>query len=138
MDDFGNVDVGAKISKINAAGLINLLILELWKEAYKHSRDGMLSKWNACLNCLWMEFAGDVEPGSEQEKDFKEIQNRLIATGSLTKNKVSGFSEPEQSELVKSARQYLILMDKSVFLKRLQNKQGKGTAYREDSDDYLD
>lgn len=136
MDDYGNVDVGARISKINAAGLINLLILELWKESYKHSRTGELSKWNACLNCLWMEFAGDVLPGSDQEKEFKEIQNRLIQTGSLAKNTITGFAEAKQIDLIKSARQYLILMDKSVFLKRLQNKQGKGTAYYEESDSW--
>jgi hypothetical protein len=41
----------------------------------------------------------------------------------------------EDSE--KRAFQYRFLMEKSLFLRRLQNAQGKGTAYHsEDEDDF--
>ena len=36
------------------------------------------------------------------------------------------------------AKQYLLLKEKSLFLRRLQNTQGKGTAYVSEQDDDFD
>ena len=137
MEDY-NEPSTSKLSKINAAALINLTIAELWKDSYRHSRAGDLSKWNADLNCLWIELAGDVDIGSEEEKGFNKVEGDLIKLGSLGTSKVTGFVEKEEGEKIKNAKQYKLLMDKALFLKRLQNKQGKGTAYQDDADDYMD
>ena len=142
MEDYsdGSGDGGSdiKVSKINAAGLINLILADLWRDSYKHSRNGEFSKWNADLNCLWMELAGDVKKDSDEEKEFAQLDQDLAKIGTLTKKKLDGFKEAQDGELVKSARQYQLLMKKALFLKRLQNAQGKGTAYRDDADDYMD
>lgn len=133
--DYNQEFVDSRISKINAAGLINLILSGLWTDAYRHSRMGDFSKWNADLNCLWIEFAGDVKPGSEDEKEFESINARLAAIGSLSTPTITGFKQLSTSDLIKRAKQYQILLEKSVFLKRMQNKQGKGTAYYDEAED---
>jgi len=128
----------SKVSKINAAALINLIMADLWKDAYRHSRNAELSKWNADLNCIWIELAGDVDVNSDKEKEFKKMDSNLASTGSLYKKASTGFKQTSKDELVLFAKQYRLLMEKALFLKRLQNKQGKGTAYYDDADDYMD
>jgi len=136
-DDFEETSFG-KVSKINAAALINLIIADLWKDSYRHSRNAELSKWNADLNCLWVELAGDVDENSDAEKEYFAIDKELAITGSLSKPKTTGFKQPSKEEAQNFAKQYKLLMKKATYLKRLQNKQGKGTAYYDDTDDYMD
>jgi|TARA_Y100000310_G_scaffold345029_2_gene461285 hypothetical protein len=128
----------SKISKINAASLINLIIAELWKDSHRHSRTGDLSKWNSDLNCIWVELAGDVEAGKEDEEEYQRIDGELVKLGSLGLKKVTGFEQTPKDDNIRKAKQYKLLIEKAVFLKRLQNKQGKGTAYHDDSEDYMD
>jgi len=137
-EDYEDDNNFSGVSKINAAALINLIIADLWKDSYRHSRNAELSKWNADLNCLWVELAGDVEPDSDNEKAFKQIDMDLARTGSLYKKKTTGFKPTSTSEVATFAKQYALLMKKALFLKRLQNKQGKGTAYYNSADDYMD
>ena len=136
-DDFEDTSF-SKVSKINAAALINLIIADLWKDSYRHSRNAELSKWNADLNCLWVELAGDVEEDSDEEKAYLKLDGELASTGSLQKPKATGFKTASIEEAKTFTKQYKLLMKKALFLKRLQNKQGKGTAYYDDSDDYMD
>ena len=128
-----------KVSRFNAAALINLILSDLWKDSYRHSRAGEFSKWNADLNCLWMELAGDVQPGSDEEKAYEIIETELANAGALNSGKkVTGFKTVSKDDMVSHSKQYRILMKKAVMLKRLQNKQGKGTAYQDSADDYMD
>lgn len=127
-----------KISKINAAALINLIMAKLWQDAHRHSIQGELLKWNADLNCIWIELAGDVDAGSNEDKEFLDIEERLAKAGSLIRKKSNGFVKEDAKEQAKHAKQYQILLEKAVFLQRLRNKQGKGTAYQDDADDYMD
>ena len=128
-------------SKYNSAALINLTIAELWKDSYRHSRAGEFSKWNADLNCIWVELGGDLKEDNEKDNDyikqFDKVEDELAALGSLTKKK-TGFNVTTQKETLTYAAQYKVLMKKALFLKRLQNKQGKGTAYEDDMDSYMD
>ena len=138
-EEFDDSEIASpKLSKFNAAALINIMVTNLWKDSYRHSRAGELSKWNADLNCLWMEFAGDVEPESDEETEYKKIEKELAEEGNLVKPKATGFKARGEGESVNFAKQYRILMRKSIFIRRLQNKQGKGTAYYDDADDYMD
>ena len=125
-----------KISKFNAAALINLILSRLWEDSYRHSRTGEFSKWNADLNCLWMELAGDVKPGSKEEKEYEAIEYELAESGTLIGKKLTGFKTVSRDEMMQHAKQYRMLMKKAVMLKRLQNSQGKGTAYRDEADDW--
>jgi hypothetical protein len=137
-DAMGEGDPISKTSKINAAALINLILADLWRDSYRHSRTGEFSKWNADLNCLWIELGGDVEDNGDEVKQFEIIESELAQIGSLVKKKADGFKEADNDELIKAAKQYRLLMKKALFLKRLQNKQGKGTAYKDESDYYMD
>ena len=59
----------------------------------------------------------------------------IYKTGSLNHKKI-GFERLADKEAVTMSVQYLLLKNKSKFLSRLQNQQGKGTAYQfaDDSD----
>lgn len=134
-------DGASLTSKYNSAALINLTIAELWKDSYRHSRAGEFSKWNADLNCLWVELGGDLKEENKEDmeviKHFDKIETELAALGSLSKKK-TGFNIATNKDTIIYASQYKSLMNKALFLKRLQNKQGKGTAYEDDMDNYMD
>jgi len=123
-------------SKINAAGLINSALENLWQKCYIDMANGNLVRWNRILDAIWTILGGDVVEGDDKDKQMEEINMSLYKTGSLN-HKKSGFASVEGDESVNMALQYLILKNKSLFLRRLQNSQGKGTAYiNEDEDDF--
>lgn len=107
-----------KISKFNSTIAILYRIDSLWKDAHIHSRSGKLMKWNWDLDRIWCELACDANLDDEQE--FKKLNDDVLAN---YKNPV---------ELYKN------LLKKEIFLRKLQNKQGKGVAYEESLDNYLD
>jgi len=124
-----------KLSKINSAALINLRLTNLWIDANNHSRKGEYSSWNADLDCVWRELGGDTTKKGEEPKDFMEITKRLSKVSPLSNWKSEkGFAEISKDDLTKQNKQYQLLMEKELFLRRLQNKQGKGTAYEDDDD----
>jgi len=123
-----------QISKINAAGLININIEELWKECYHAMGTGNYVLWNSKLDALWIILGGDEKEDSDAVKSYDKIDLKLHQLGSLGKSKV-GFVIQDTG--LTRAKQYLILKEKSLFLRRLQNSQGKGTAYDNgDNDDF--
>ncbi len=137
MGDDGNES--NKLSKINSAGLINLRIHRLVEDANRHSRAGKFLAWNSDLDRIWMELAGDVDEGKKTDKDWKELVKELGTVGPIRNWKsVDGFSELEKDEKKNQKGQYEKLNDKELFLRRLLNKQGKGTAYQDSIEDYMD
>ena len=91
-------------SKYNSAALINLTIAELWKDSYKHSRAGEFSKWNADLNCIWVELGGDLKEENKEDmkvsERFDELETELARLGALSKKK-SGFNvTTDKDELI--------------------------------------
>jgi len=125
-----------KISRINAAGLINITIENLWKDCYNSMAKGDLVTWNRKLDAIWLILGGDVKDDENFDKDFMKIDLELHQTGTLNHKKI-GFRKMEDNESGIIAKQYLILRKKSLFLRRLQNSQGKGTAYiNTDFDDF--
>jgi hypothetical protein len=127
----------ARISKINPAAIINITIEELWKDAYKALKRGDYSSWNRVLDCIWLILGGDVSPGDDDDKRYRQIEMRIGDTGALS-HKKQGFEIIPDDEAKTMAIQYYLLKEKSLFLRRLQNKQGKGTAYDDGLDDYMD
>ena len=52
--------------------------------------------------------------------------------------KAKGFQKAGKVQMKSQGSQKLTLMAKEGFLRRLQNKQGKGTAYHDSTEDYYD
>lgn len=135
------------ISKINSGMLINLRLNELWKDAHRHSRDGKYSKWNDDLDRVWMELGGD-EKEVDQKKDKKKYEessdykfttfSKEYAEACGSKTKTGGFNKINDADKGSFVKQKQALMKKELFLRRLQNQQGKGTAYQTSDEDYMD
>ena len=124
-----------KLSRINSAALINLRLTNLWIDANNHSRKGQYSSWNADLDCVWRELGGDTKEKDDESKTFEKISIELSKVAPLSNWKSEkGFAEINNDDLKKQNKQYQLLMKKELFLRRLMNKQGKGTAYYEDDD----
>lgn len=118
-----------KISKINSAGLINITTEGLWKDVYNAMSKGDFLTWNRKLDAIWLILSGDVVEGDVAEKKIDAIDDLLYSKGSL--NVVTkGFKKSGQTDSTNRNMQYLILKRKAIFLRRLQNGQGKGTAYK--------
>lgn len=139
-DDDANVISDELISKINAAGLINLTTNNLWVDFFNDFRKGKYLSANNDLDCIWTILGGEkgIE-GKEDEKEYLSIETSLKNCGILEDGFMTkGFSKISNEFINKSSRQKGVLLKKSLFLRRLQNKQGKGTAYERGESDYMD
>lgn len=140
MEEFEEVN-DQKQSKINSGLLITLRLDALWKDCNRHARTGQYAKWNADLDRVWCELVGDIDEKTDKESlDKYENINFLIAKDGVLMNGslYSGFNKITKEQLLITTKQYKSLMIKEAFLRRLQNKQGKGTAYDRGEDDYMD
>jgi len=97
---------------------------ELWTESHSLARIGKLDNWNWLLDRVWMELVGDLK---EDDDILKKFDTFNIAIGKLKT------SEDKD----KFPKLYNTLMEKEAFLRRLQNKLGKGTKLVDaDEDDF--
>ena len=121
-------------SRINAAGLINSTLEKIWNEGYTSMSNGDFIKWNIKLDCIWAILGGDVKESDDDDKKMHNINLKIYETGNLSTKSESGFQKKENPN---KALQYQWLLCKCLFLRRLQNRQGKGTAYENrDMDDF--
>jgi hypothetical protein len=129
-----------KVSKYNTAFLINNRLHKLWLEVTTHLKLGRFASCDLALNDLWIELAGDLE----EDKDYdnyktkaKEIDSELLKYGTLRDNNGGeGFEDPLSQEIKNRNLQYKALIEKALFLKRLEKYLGKGTAWSEEEDDW--
>lgn len=128
-------EVDEKTSRINAAGLINSTLERLWLECYYFMSTGDYQKWNTKLDAVWAILGGDVEEDGDIEKGFNRINLKIYEKGTLSGKIGEGFNRKANPN---NSIQYQWLLKKSLFLRRLQNKQGKGTAYHNEDDDDFD
>ena len=133
MEDIPQANSEIKVSKYSAAWLINSNLENLWVEIFKQVKNGNYNSWNKVLDCIWLILARDVETNSEEEKKYMDIEMEIGKTGSLVHTK-TGFDITGVPDMKILSLQYRLLMQKALFLGRLQNKQGKGTSYKEDED----
>ena len=54
-----------KTSRINAAGIINVTIENLWRDAFMSMAKGSLVIWNRKLDAIWGILGGDQKDGDE-------------------------------------------------------------------------
>lgn len=123
-----------KFSKINAAGLINSTLEKLWNDCYLAMSKGDYHLWNVKLDSIWAILGGDCKDGDTDDKTIKALDLRIYEQGSLKSRTGEGFKKVNNPN---NSMQYVLLLKKSLFLRRLQNRQGKGTAYASgDEDDF--
>ena len=124
-------DENEKTSKYNSA-FTQIYRLDIeWKFCNQLSTKGKLIDWNWHLDVIWRELAGDLSKEDERIKEFKSIDNRrklLNDKLAINKNNFLKFNKD----------MYDLLIEKELFLRRLQNALGKGTAFEENDDDYMD
>lgn len=127
------------LSKINAAGLINLTINNLKTDFFNHFRAVKYISANNDLDCIWTILGGEVNIPPDIKKKYEEIEKELCNSGILQDGvNARGFALPSKEFLIKSAKQRSILLKKATFYTYVQNKQGKGTAYERGESDYMD
>ncbi len=136
-DAYGTETEEERISKINAAGIINVTIENIWRDIFASMSKGDLVTWNRKLDAIWGILGGDVIEGETEDNNMEALNLKIYETGSLN-HKKSGFQKLKVDESEKMALQYLLLNKKNLFLRRLQNAQGKGTAYASDDRDDMD
>lgn len=107
----------AKKSRYNAAFSQFYRLDGLWKMCNNYSIFGNLKKWNWVLDAIWRELSGDAQKGDHVK--FYKINNKI----GLSRNKYSLL--------------YFNTGLKEEFLRKLQNKQGKGTAYLDEDEDMM-
>jgi len=124
-----------KQSKLNAAGLINSTLENLWIDSYRAMAHGNYKLWNIVLDSIWAILGGDEAENGDIDKQFSKLNLAIYKYGSLKTKIGEGFSEKPNPN---NSIQYHLLLRKAVFLRRLQNKQGKGTAYINEAEDDWD
>ena len=122
-----------KTSKMNSGWLIIQRLDRLWKDCHKHSRAGQYSNWNADLDCIWSELCGEYDDNSKEMKDMEQMNKLVIAAKNW--GTVTGFKKQEREDKVEMTRQYFLLRRKEWYIRKIQNEQGKGTAYTDGSED---
>jgi len=137
MEDYEQKLEDSTTSKINSGMLINLRLNELWKDAHRHARDGKYAQWNDDLDRVWCELGGDEDENSDADRMYNFLTLNY-AKSCENIEKPTGFNKPNTSHKTNLAQQKQSLIKKELFLRRLQNKQGKGTAYHDSSEDYMD
>jgi len=132
-----------------SSGLNIIMRLDiLWKNCQEYKRKGQYANWNDELDTIWLELARDLsekeyrdtkEKNGEETKGYKSrfdifdgnLKNQLPFNDALT-----GFKKPAQEIFKRRNEQYKILMDKQLFLARLENELKKGTTYEDEDDDF--
>ena len=128
-----------RVSTFNSAGLINLRINELLQDVNRHKRTAEFSKWNADLDAFWCELAADTKEGDEEDLKKAEFDKKLSVVAPIVNWGMYsyGFKGLTREQEVLKYKQYLLLTEKELFLRRLMSKQGKGTKFREAAEDYM-
>ncbi len=135
-----------KLSKINSASLINMRIHNIWLEVNKAAVSGNYPHWNSNLDRIWCELGGDIKESKKNKEGKEEKSQDIIKFNELDKDvseKLSklkikeGFSKINSDDKKNMSEAYNSLIKKEFFLRKLQNTQGKGTAYEESWDDYI-
>jgi len=130
-----NLEVNHK-SKYNSGVAKEIRRNDLWKEANFHSRTGQFTKWSEDLDTIWSELCADIKPEEFKNKkeEFEKFDNDLLIIGRIEDKSSNGFAELGKDFYDKRDKHYKKLRDKEIFLRRLENSLGKGTAYEDDGD----
>lgn len=143
------MDEEKKTSKFSSGLNIITRLDILWRKCHDLKRTGRFNDWNNELDTIWLELARDLSQEDYNDKinEKKEIISEGYAT-QFSKYDIKlkellpfidggvGFKKPEQDAMKKRNEQYKVLMDKQLFLARLENELDKGTTYEEEDEDF--
>ena len=140
-EEDGSFDGSSTLSKINSAHIVNITLNELWKDYFRHYKGQKYKEANMDLDCIWTILGGEKGiAGTEKEKEYLKIEQDIASNGNMP----NGFSrlilskKPDATFVSLVRKQVLNLQKKALFLRRLQNEQGKGSAYHDADEDYMD
>ena len=148
-----------KISKFSSGLNILQRVDLLWKNCSNLKRLGQYHRWNDELDSVWLELARDLKEGDYFDNDkegniiiSKKDEDKIATIGYKTRFEAfdkeleklmpfedsgsSGFQKPNEDTKKKRNKQYKVLMEKQLFLARLENTLGKGTSWEEEDDDF--
>jgi hypothetical protein len=127
-----------KTSKYNS-GIAKIYRMDgLWKNVNSNSVIGNFIKWNEFLDRVWCELSADIMPSDFNDKaeKFKEKDKAISDIGNFDDGLSDGFKSISKELLEKRSKHYKALIDKEMFLRRLENELGKGTAWDEGEDEF--
>ena len=120
-----------QVSKINAAGLINITLENLFRDCYVAMANYNYKLWMIKLDSIWTILGGDEKRESDADKYINSLDLKIYKLGDMSIPVNRTFNKKLSSN---SKEQYQLLKLKTIYLRRLQNKQGKGTSYMRDDD----
>lgn len=133
-----------KKSQFNSAIAQLYRLDDLWKDSHKHSRNIDYTKWNEDLDRVWLELSSDATK-TKTKGDDEDSDKEKMDTINLKLEKAVLYS---LNPLLRAKNPFLfakimnhqknLLMEKEEFLRSLLNKQGKGSAYQDEIEDYMD
>ncbi len=112
-------------SKYNEAISQILRIGSLWDSCHYYRKKGNLTQWNMNLDCVWMELIADTKPSKKTKDD--DIKDSETTISNFNKDFIK---YKDRRDII-----FQVLMKKESFLRRLQNKQGKGASYADPDED---
>jgi len=129
-----------KVSKFSSGVNILIRLDSLWKDVNNHSRLGLYSRWNADLDRIWCELARDLKETDYNNRkiEFDKFEKDIGQTGKFEDNATDGFKPLIPEQIKKRNEQYKLLMEKELFLRRLENYLGKGTTWSDEDEDDFD
>lgn len=133
-------------SKFNAALAQLYRLDDVWRDSSRHSRGGALNKWNLDLDAVWRELSEDISTEAKFKKEdkktmvetFDAFNKDLVDIGLFKKPTQLGFEAISKDDFSNKSKVYSVLMAKEIFLRRIQNWQGKGSVKEEDVEGYMD
>jgi len=149
-----------KVSRFSSGLNIILRLDNLWRNCHHFKRTGQYAKWNEELDSVWLELARDLKPDKYYDIDkdgniihdpknnkdkiyrkgykskFEEFEEKLKKLMPFTDSGFDGFQKPTEDMVKRRNKQYKLLMEKQLFLARLENEIGKGTTWEDEDDDF--
>lgn len=127
------------ISKYNSGINIIMRLDELWKHVNLYASVGKFANWNSYLDRIWCELARDLKETefTKKQEDFSAFDTKIVEIGGFGDNAKDTFNKVDKDLIKNRNKHYKELMNKELFLRRLENHLGKGTAWDEgEGDDF--
>lgn len=126
-----------RVSSFNQAAFQMQRLHYLWTEANHLSIAGELNGWRWRLEAIWRELC--VDATEEDNRNLNGIRARITKAISSAPNRNPRELTPQEETALAGSRAalYTALTDFDVFLRRLEDRAGKGSMYkRPDEDDF--
>ena len=141
----------AKVSKYNSGINIIMRLDDLWRKVNHFASLGKYASWNSALDRIWCELARDLKEDEYKDKinkeniktegyksQFDKFDKEIVAIGVFGDHASDTFNKITPEQITNRNKMYTKLMEKELFLRRLENHLGKGTAWDDNDDDGFD